>query len=793
MANSSQNAAAQERPLLARACYLLAFAFIVIGLFNAMPGIPGLDQAIRSVTGLPWISIRRFPYEYFYPIAFVVMMLIVALNQACKRQAAEGSRGNTLHYAFDALLVVVTIIISLSYLSEISAVCVIDQITGDRARMIARSLEIERENALLLGLPAPSTVDNPRCLNTLGPWLVPVVGFAIAVFLAYTVKVWGLPLVLVAILVVAWSFLTIAIWYFYGDTGINKYLVTRLGSEPRTLADGYSRVQGILTNNASGLLGRFMSIILNDIFPYLILGALFGISAGGQSLLKLAMRVTRNLRGGPAHAAVVSSALFGTISGGPIVNVLSTGRLTIPMMLQRGFSRVFAGGVEAAASSGGTIMPPVMGVAAFVLASMAAVPYADVIKAAVIPALAFFICLFLTVVFQARKQGIQAVGGFSEDMRMTRQDKLNLVMIFAPISLITVLLLTSKESIGCGWLGTLFGVEQAMSNTGCIGRNLPWGFQLIQNAAGDVGGAGWWAVMLLMGLLFLDPTVRKTPRKLVDALAEAGTLIATLYLMFLVVTIIDFCLKLTGMPFYLSVDVLQWLNSMNLGEAGAGVFQFVALIATMLLAILLGMGMPAAPAFINVSLLMGPVLVGLGLSTFTANMFIFYFAAASAITPPVALAAYAAASITKADPIMTSFAALRAGVMMFVVPFIFAFYPELLLIPQAVIDPSASGATIFLPGHDGQIHWPHLIALMARLLVALYLLASALARYDLARLAPWQVVLRIVIAIGIFMYDPLIYSVATVLGLVVIGAHVLVARRKKVAETLSAGGASDPA
>lgn len=757
-----------------RFAYWLAFSFVVVGLFNAMPGIPGLNEVVASLTGQTRISIRRFPFEYFYPIAFFVMMLIVALKQYNKRKL-DGTR-KPMALGLDIALVVMAVVISLAYLNEIQSVCLADQITGDRARLIAESLRIERENALLFGLPEPTTVDDPQCYNTLGGWLVAIVGLAITVFLINAVRVWGLPLVIVAIVVVGWAFITIGVWYVFGADGINRYLVTVLGGEPRTLAAGYSRVHDILTSNASGLLGRFMAIVLNEIFPYLILGSLFGVSAGGQSLIKLAFRWTRSLRGGPAHAAVVSSAMFGTISGGPVVNVLSTGVLTIPMMLKRGFSRTFAGGVEAAASAGGTVMPPVMGVAAFILAAMTAVPYGDVIIAAAIPAVAYFFCLFLSVVFQARRQNIQAVGEFTPEMHISRQDILNLIMIFGPILLITTLLLTPKEAVGCGLFGNLLGVEQTMGANGCIARHLPWGLQLLQNAAGDVGGAGWWAVILLMGLLFFDPQMRAKPRKLIDALSEAGGLIATLYVMFLVVTIIDFSLSLTGMPFYISLDVLQWLNSLNLGEGGAGLFQFLALVVTMLLAILLGMGMPAAPAFINVSLLMGPVLAGLGLSIFTANMFIFYFAAASAITPPVALAAYAAASITKADPIMTGFSALRSGIVMFVIPFIFAAYPELLLIPQAVLDPQAPGM-VFLPGYDGQVDVGHIVLLCLRLSVALYLLASALAGFDFVRLRSWHIALRIALAVGIILHDPLVHSVATGLALIVILTNYLSARK----------------
>ena len=437
--------------------------------------------------------------------------------------------------------------------------------------------------------------------------------------------------------------------------------MTKLGGDPRSLWDGRPRVHDILTNNASGLLGRFIDIILNEIFPYLILGSLFGASAGGKSLIKLAFRWTRRLRGGPAHAAIVSSAMFGTISGGPIVNVLSTGVLTIPMMIRRGFSPTFAGGVEAAASSGGSIMPPVMGVAAFVLAALTAVPYSEVIVAAAIPAIAYFFCLFLSAVFQSRKQKIEAFGEMTAEMHLSRQDIYNLLMIFGPILVILFLLLTSKENVGCGWFDGLLGAERVFADGVCKVSELPWFLKLLQNAAGDAGSAGWWAVALLCFLLFLDPEMRARPRKLLDAFSDAGILISTLYLMFLAVSIIDFCLKLTGLPFFISLDVLQWLQGLNLGTGGSVIFQFMALGMTMLLAVLLGMGMPAVPAYINVALLMGPVLAGLGISIFTAHMFIFYFAVASAITPPVALAAFAASSITKAEPMATGFSAVRSG------------------------------------------------------------------------------------------------------------------------------------
>ena len=426
--------------------------------------------------------------------------------------------------------------------------------------------------------------------------------------------------------------------------------MTKLSGEPRTFLDDVPNVHYALVNNASGFLGRFMHVIMNVVFPYIILGALFGKSAGGKTLIKLAFRWTRHLRGGPAHAATVSSAMFRTITGGTVVDVLSTGVLTIPMVIQRGFSRVFAGGMEAAASSGGSIMPPVMGVAAFIFAAMTAVLYRDVIIAATLPALAYFLCLLLSASFQSRKQGIEAFGKLTEDMRISGQDILHLSQILLPILLILVLLLTPKDSVGCGFFEIVLGADGAIQNQRCIVHSLPWVLQIFQNAAGDAGATGWWAVAFVTVLIFLDKHFLAKPSKLLDALAESGITVTSLYLMFLAATFIDVCLNFTGLSKFVAIDVLKFLLSFDLGGGGSVLFKFLALVMTMLLAVLLGMGMPAVPAYVNVALLMGPLLVGLGIAKFTAHMFILYFAVASAITPPVALAAFAAYTITKAEP-----------------------------------------------------------------------------------------------------------------------------------------------
>ena len=763
--NSSQ----ESKTIVDDLVYWLGLLLVVVGLMNVTPAIPGWDDMWRSITGIENFKIRRFPTEWLYPIMFFWMMLIVALKHSMWRSwTSKAAITRRLGLFLDFALVLAAAIISLSYLTELEAVCLIDVIKGDRARLVAEALAADIEYAEMLGLPIPDSADDPRCLNTTFDWLPIILFGAITVFLIYNVKVWGLPLVIVSMLIAAYTFVTVMNWYFNGAEGQNKYLITILSSEEvRSLSSGREFVRDALINNTAGLLGRFLNVLLLLVFPYIILGALFGRCAGGQALIKLAFSATRNLRGGPAHAAVVSSAMFGTITGGPVVNVLSTGVLTIPMMVKRGFSKVFAGGVEAAASSGGSIMPPIMGVAAFIMSSMTGVPYREIIIAAIVPALFYFFCLFLSVVFQARKQNIQAVGELTDDMRLTGEDRLHLVQIFAPVLLVLILLLTPKDGVGCNWFSVFLGAVVETNGDTCKVISMPWIVELFQNAAGNASAAGWWAVVLLLILMFLDKKLRTNPKKIFDGLSQAGITVSTLYLMFLAVTVIDVCLNFTGLAKFVAVDVLSYLKSFDLSIGSAG-FQLFALFLTMLLAVLLGMGMPAVPAYINVALLMGPMLIGLGIATFTAHMFVFYFAVASAITPPVALAAFAASTITKADPMRTGFSAVKSGIVMFTLPFVFAIYPELLIIDKAVIDPQTG---LFLAGYDGNTDVVWLAFLFARVALGLYLVSSALSAFDKKALNPFEIFFRLAIAVFVLFRPAEVYMPAIVAGAAIIIIH----------------------
>jgi TRAP-type uncharacterized transport system fused permease subunit len=240
--------------------------------------------------------------------------------------------------------------------------------------------------------------------------------------------------------------------------------------------------------------------------------------------------------------------------------------------------------------------------------------------------------------------------------------------------------------------------------------------------------------------------------------------------MFLAVTVIDVCLNFTGLSKFVAIDVLKFLLSFDLGGDGSVLFQFLALVMTMLLAVLLGMGMPAVPAYVNVALLMGPLLVGLGIATFTAHMFIFYFAVASAITPPVALAAFAASTITKAEPMATGLSSVRSGIVMFTIPFVFAFYPELLLIEQALIDPT-SPTNSPLPGYENGIDFVGLSWLLARLVLALYLVATALAKFDSKSLSLFEVGTRLALALAILAKPQAIHFAAIIFAATLLLFH----------------------
>lgn len=748
------------RPLANTVVMVLAITFVIVGMINTMPEIPGLQAFMRDLTGQPYLRVSGFPPEYFFPPIFLLMMVIVAIHGSAWAEWSHRQlpwRPGWLGLLLDIGLVTAAALGALGYLVENDAVCLFDQITGERARLIEEANQ--RAAGVIPGMSFDAEV--PACQARFGIWILPLLFTIIGLFFLYNIRMWGAPLVIVATVVVAYTVATALVWMF--DLSSNNFFLTKLGADG---GDAQAAAIQKATNvfiTPDGFMGRFMNIVVNQVFPYVILGALFGTSAGGTSLIKLAVRLTRRLRGGPAHAAIVSSALFGTITGGPVTNVLSTGRLTIPMMIRNGFNARFAGGVEAAASSGGQIMPPVMGVAAFVLVALTAVPYTKVIVAAFLPAMAFFISIFLTVMFQARRENVAAMEEVPEDLKMFRQDWLNVIMIFVPILVILFLLLGNKDAVANGPLSLV----------------LP-GFvvQLIINATGDAISAGWWAVVVLIPLLFLDPETRAKPSKILHSLADGGILLSRLFLLLFAVSIISAFLNESGLTGELTRAVTAWLeNAQSVTIFGltipitGGVYLMVALVSAMFCAILLGMGMPTVPAYVNVALLLGPLLANLGVSFFTAHMFVFYFAVASAITPPVAIAAFAAASIAKTEPMRTGFAAVRVGIVMFTIPFVFAWYPELLLIEEAVTILDENGRQQLIEGYTGTTDWLAMGGLALRLALALYLLASALARFDRGAMTRLEMAIRLLVAVLVLWKTALVMWVGIGAAAVILAAH----------------------
>jgi TRAP transporter 4TM/12TM fusion protein len=516
---------------------------------------------------------------------------------------------------------------------------------------------------------------------------------ASAAFIILCWRVWGAALAIVGI---------VALFYYF--TG--PYWPGIFRTAPFDVMS--STAEDLWFNLGEGIVGGITGILIFTAFPFVILGAMLERTGGARSLIKIAFHFTRNLRGGPAHAAILSSALFGTMSGAAVTNVVATGVITIPMIKRRGFSPAFAGGVEATASSAGQIMPPVMGAAALVMADITEIPYIHIIIAALIPALAYYASLFTSVVFESRRLGIEAVSDISDtdaDLVVHRQDYYNLILIIGPIGTVVFALLSGFSAAGAGNI----------------------------------------ALTVLIPLSLLNPEVRHSPFIIIQALVNGGRQFGELLMSVAVVGIIVAVLAATGLPNDFTILVSQ---------AGGGELVLTLMIAAAA-SLMLSMGIPTLPAYLTVILILGPTLTELGISTLVAHLFVLYFCVASSITPPVAIAAYAAASIAGGPPMMTAVYAMRIGLVKFLVPFVFAFYPVILIVQE-------SGVVFDLASF---------LSIIARLTVVIYLISSAVIGFDRRRLPAWEIIVRLVIGILIIFTDPLIHWSATATALVFLTWH----------------------
>ena len=517
---------------------------------------------------------------------------------------------------------------------------------------------------------------------------------AASLFIILSWKTWGRPLSIVGIL---------ALIYFYTGEYWPWIFETARVDLPETSED-------LWFNQGDGILGTIMGIIIFTVFPFIMLGTMLERTGGGRSLIKLAVHVTKRFRGGPAHSAILASSLFGTMSGGAVTNVVATGVITIPMIKQRGFSPSFAGGVEATASSAGQIMPPIMGAAAFVMADLTGISYLTIITAALVPALAYYTSLFTSVVFEARRLGVE-VG--SEDLdrpelQVNSQDFVNLSMIIIPVAVVITSLLQGLSA----------------------------------------AGAGMTAFFAIIPLSFFNPEVRQRPFIIIEALSYAGLTFGRLLMAIAVVGIVVAVLGATGLP----KDFVVLIDAVSGGSL------FLTLLVTGVAALMLGMGMPTLPAYLTIVLILGPAMQNLGLTVLAAHLFVLYYAVASSITPPVAIAAYAAASIAEAPPIRTAMMALRVGLVKFAIPFVFAYYPVILIVPVVFPEGSSFQMVDFL-------------TVLFRLLIFIYLISSAVIAFDQRRLPILETGLRIALAILVLVTVPGIHWTATAIALAYIAWH----------------------
>jgi TRAP transporter 4TM/12TM fusion protein len=379
-----------------------------------------------------------------------------------------------------------------------------------------------------------------------------------------------------------------------------------------------------------GIFGPTLGVSASYVMLFVLFGAFMERSGTGKLFMEFALAITGHTAGGPGKVSVVSSALFGTVSGSAVANVMVDGPITIPLMKKTGFKPPFAAAVEAVASTGGQIMPPVMGAAAFVMAEFLAVSYFQVTIWAAIPAILYYVAVFFSVHFKAKRVGILGVP-------KSELPSLGAVMrerghLFVPIILVFVTLVAGYSAPLCALVGTLFCLPLA----------------LIKKSTRE--GIRWQSIIEA-----LEDGARNT-LLVAMACACAGIVIG--------------CVTLTGMGISFTQFVVGLAREMLP----------LALTLTAIAGIILGMGMPTTPAYIVMVSLLVPALIKLGAIAPAAHMFAFYFAILSAITPPVALAVYAAASLAKTDLWKAGWEAVRIGAAGFIVPFMFVYEPSLLMI-----------------------------------------------------------------------------------------------------------------
>lgn len=438
---------------------------------------------------------------------------------------------------------------------------------------------------------------------------------------------------------------------------------------------GLDQIVGQLGFGTEGIYGTPTYVSSSYIFLFILFGA-FLEQAGMITLFTdFALGLFGHTKGGPAKVAVVSSGLMGTINGSGVANVVTTGQFTIPLMKRFGYRADFAGGVEATASMGGQIMPPVMGAVAFIMAETIDVPYVEITKAAAIPALLYFFTAFVMVHLEAGRRGLLGMPK-EECPNPWAAMRLRWYLIL-PLAVLVWLLFSGYTPLFSGMVGLaltvvlIFGAAMAQRFGSRVLQTIFW--VLIGLGASSFFKYGIGAIIslaLAMALvLWFVRGGRHTLKMALNALAEGAKHALPVGVACALVGVIIGVLTLTGAATLFASAIIQ------LGQSSL----FLSLLLTMLVCLVLGMGIPTIPNYIITSSLAAPALLELGVPLIVSHMFVFYFGIMADLTPPVALAAFAAAPIARAPPLRIGFQALRIAIAGFVIPFMAVYAPALML------------------------------------------------------------------------------------------------------------------
>lgn len=383
-----------------------------------------------------------------------------------------------------------------------------------------------------------------------------------------------------------------------------------------------------------GIFSTPINVASKFIVVFIIFGAFLEKTGISQFFIDLANGIAGRFAGGPAKVAVISSALCGMVSGSSVGNTVTTGSVTIPMMKKTGYEADFAGAVEASASTGGQIMPPIMGAAAFLMADFVGVPYSDIIKRAILPAVLYFAGIFISVHLEAKRLNLK---GIEKEKLPHMKDLLKRTYLLLPLVALVV------------WVsGNYMTMQKAASL----------------------------AILLSIGVSIIDKKTRMYPAKIVDALAQGAQSSITVATACGIAGIIAGSITMTG----LANELINGIVAL------AGDRLIIALVLTMVCCIILGMGVPTTANYCIMAATTAPILIRMGVPVLASHFFVFYFGIVADITPPVALAAYAGSAIADSNPMKTAVNASKLAIAVFIVPYIFAYSPSMLLIDTNALE-----------------------------------------------------------------------------------------------------------